>query len=152
LKNNAFLPFCKFYTFTLGFLLLLCNSCAKADATPSLADQVVGIYVGKILRLASSEVPLPIAASNGNTFAVRFEVSKATAADKVNLVFITNQKTNGVKSDDREEYKDLIVVKGKDNEILLTENSKTVATVKDKFIDISFEVDGIVASFIGERP
>jgi hypothetical protein len=117
-----------------------------------LADQVIGIYTGKILRLGGTEIPLPLAAANGNTFSARFEVSKASSADKVNLLFIVNQKTNGIKSDDQEEYKDLIVVKGSDEEILLTENNKTLATVKGKLIDITFEVDGLIASFIGERP
>jgi hypothetical protein len=152
LNTNAILSLKILRLIFLSLLIIISNSCAKADVTPSLSDQAVGIYIGKILRLGANEIALPLASRDGNTFDARFEVSKATTADKVNFIFIFNQKTNGVKTEEKEEYTDLILQNGKNNDILLTENGKTVATVKAKLIDITFEVDGVVASFIGERP
>ncbi len=140
-------------TVLLGcIIILISNSCTKNEVAPTLVDKVLGTYNGKIFRLGGQDIPLPLASQNGDTFELRFEVTKGSNPESVNMVVIVNQKVKGVKSQDQDDYVDLLAERGLDEEILLTKDKKTQATVKGKLIEITFEVDGLPASFIGERP
>jgi hypothetical protein len=150
-KMHSMYPFLG-KTLVLFFSILLLNSCGKTKeiVKPDFQKLVIGTYVGKLLRLGGREIPLPLT-SDGNTIEVEFEVTAASSPETANLKFTFKQNNKGVRTKDVEDFLDLQIVEGLNSEILLQKENKTTATVKGNLIDLSFEFEGVVASFIGQK-